>query len=286
MPVLNIYRRAFATVWPAVAALVVAWVAYVPRTPAADTAAKGDAPTTWPAGPTVINAGRGGHNTRNLLRRLDRDVLLLRPGLVVLLVGTNDLLNHGNAVAPAEYVKNVRTLVARIRAGGAKVLLLTIPPCYEPFLLRRHPKEFFAGQSPNDKIRAANAALRALAAELRVPVVDVHQLFSAVGNIGEKPESLLRNPANSRSADGVHPTPEGYRLLAVAVWQAIESASLPRRHVVCFGDSITYGAGAPGAGTSKGQTYPAILARLLRKHPRNKPEKSTQNAHSDRERKE
>src|SRR3546814_8774250 len=54
------------------------------------------------SGSTIVNAGRSGNNTRNLLARLDKDCLALRPSLVILMVGTNDM-NSRNHVPLAEY---------------------------------------------------------------------------------------------------------------------------------------------------------------------------------------
>ena len=42
---------------------------------------------------TVINAGVGGNTTRNLLKRVKKDVLAKKPDVVVMMVGTNDALN-------------------------------------------------------------------------------------------------------------------------------------------------------------------------------------------------
>ncbi len=212
---------------------------------------------------TVINAGIGGNNSRNLLKRLDKDVLAHRPQLVVLMVGSNDVLNSRNSVPLDEYRKNLEKLIGRITRGGTKLVLMTIPPCHEPYLLERHPADFYEPDGPGGRIQKANRIIRQAAKKHKIPLVDVHEIFSAKGNIGEMPESLLRNKANSNSADGVHPTPEGYRTIAAAIHRAIRKHRLPTARVVCLGDSITFGAHVKGAGTSEGETYPAVLRRLL-----------------------
>ena len=213
----------------------------------------------------VLNAGRGGHNSRDLLQRLDRDVLARCPDLVIIMVGTNDVLNHANAVPLDQYRANLLKLVRTIRAAKSRVMLLTIPPCHEPYLLKRHPAEFYQPDGPVGRIRKANATIRNVAKGTTTPLVDVFGLFEGKGHVGTAPESWLRNPANSRAEDGVHPTAEGYTAIAEAVAGAIRKHRLPHKRVVCFGDSITYGAGVKGAGTATGHTYPACLARLLDK---------------------
>jgi len=213
--------------------------------------------------PRVVNAGRGGQNTRNLLARLARDVLAHKPDLVVLIVGTNDMLNSRNAVPIAEYKANLERLVRQVRAAGSQLILLTLPPCHEPYLLTRHPAAFYADSPPARRVETANRVVRALAKKHRLPLVDVHRLITARGGATTDAASLIRNQANSRTTDGVHPTAEGYRAIAAAVRQCIRDRKLPARRVVCLGDSITFGANVKGAGTAKGETYPACLARLL-----------------------
>ncbi len=95
---------------------------------------------------------------------------------------------------------------------------------------------------------------------------NLNTVFSVLGNVGDDATSLLRNPANSGRVDGVHPTAEGYGILAVVIYQTILDHQLPTSKIVCFGDSITLGTGRPGEGTATGGTYPARLAGMLN-HP-------------------
>jgi lysophospholipase L1-like esterase len=222
-----------------------------------------------PAGaPEVINAGHGGDNTADLLARLDRDVLARAPGLVVLLAGTNDLLNSKNAVSLGDYRGNLRVLVQRIRAKGARVLLLTMPPVYAPYLLQRHPAGFYGADGPAGRIAAGNAVIREVARENQVPVVDLFAAFAAAGGASESATSLTRNEANSGQPDGVHPTAAGYRVIAGLVAGAIARENLPGiRRIVCLGDSLTFGVHVTGEGTTTGETYPAGLLRALREKP-------------------
>jgi len=213
----------------------------------------------------VINAGKGGNNTRHLLKRVDHVLAESKPDLVVLMVGTNDALNSRAMVPADEYRRNLLELIGKFRAAKAHMVLMTIVPCYGPYVIERHGEEPFAEQSPDEHVAAINAVIRDVAATGKLPLVDLNHVFTAIGEPGDGESSLLRNEANSKSRDGVHPTREGYRVIATAAFQAIEAMQEKPQRVLCFGDSITFGAGMEGAGTATGDAYPGMLARLLAK---------------------
>lgn len=214
-------------------------------------------------GQTVVNAGHGGDSSKNLLKRLDSDALSHHPSLVILLVGTNDALNHRNSVELDEYRTNLKTLIERIRYNGASILLLTPPPCNSTYVRQRHPVEFFQEKDPNTKLDDIRAVERSVAVSENIPIVELEPVFGEISK-GEVKESLLRNKANSNSEDGLHPTASGYQAIAQAVAAGIAQHGLPTKMIVCFGDSITYGVAVKGAGTALGETYPGRLADILK----------------------
>lgn len=72
---------------------------------------------------TVINAGVNGNEVRDMLARLDRDVLAHRPDLVIWQFGSNSLM-RGSPVETME--AQAREGVARIRASGAELMLMDL----------------------------------------------------------------------------------------------------------------------------------------------------------------
>jgi len=229
--------------------------------------------TALPAGDEarreIVNAGVSGNNTADLLVRLEQDVLRQRPGVVVLLVGTNDVLNSRNARSLDEYREGLQAITARIARSGSRLLLVTIPPAHGPYLIRRHSSAFYGPGGPSQLILAANGVIRRVAAENGLPVVDFFAACEQAGGATGAPDSLIRNLANSGAEDGVHPTAEGYRLLGRLVAAALAREGLGSdRRIVCLGDSITWGVHMRGEGTATGETYPAFLARALEEtHP-------------------
>ena len=185
----------------------------------------------------------------------------LKPDLTVLLIGTNDMINSAALTPLPEFEKNCDRVVRRLLESGSRVIAVTIPPCNEEILYKRHQPEKFGSMSPNARIIEANKILKNLAQKNKLPLADFHAEVMKQGTSGK--DSLIRNPDNRGGLDGVHPTPEGYRRLAELVFQTIRTNKINARRIVCLGDSITYGANVKGAGTVGGDTYPGQLLLLL-----------------------
>jgi lysophospholipase L1-like esterase len=205
----------------------------------------------------IVNAGIGGNNTADLLNRIDKDCLAHQPDLTILMIGTNDMNSMKHIPLP-QYEKNLREIMSKIVAIKSRVLLMTILPVYEPYLHTRHPESFYAPEGHAERKREVNALIRKVATDYRQDLLDMHFIFQQTGDIGEGAESLIKNMINSKVTDGVHPTPAGYRTMAVAIFEYIQQKQLPHNRVVCFGDSITFGDGG-----LEGKSYPAYLKKLL-----------------------
>lgn len=139
----------------------------------------------------VVNAGVSGDTTAGGLRRAEW-VLSQRPDVVVLALGANDGLR---GLPLAETEKNLRGIVGRAREAGARVLLcgMLIPTSYGP-----QYQEGFGRLFPR------------LAEEEGLPLVP----FLLEGVAGRKELNL---------EDGIHPNPEGQRILARNVLSALEA---------------------------------------------------------------
>ncbi len=72
-------------------------------------------------GESILNAGVSGDTTESAMARLDSDVLSHNPRIVVVGLGGNDFL-RGVPIATTE--QNLHTIIRRIQAGGAMVVLL------------------------------------------------------------------------------------------------------------------------------------------------------------------
>jgi lysophospholipase L1-like esterase len=80
----------------------------------------------------VVNAGKGGEDAPEMMKRLQNEVIDVKPDLVIWQVGTNAVLRN---LDPAETAKMVEDGVARIQASGADLVL--VDPQYSPRVTER-----------------------------------------------------------------------------------------------------------------------------------------------------
>ena len=134
----------------------------------------------------VVNAGVSGDTTAAALQRVDW-VLRSHPSIVIVALGANDGLRHQSVTAMRD---NLIAIVRRLRAAGATVLLagMHVPPNYGP-----------------DYARAFAAVFPEVARKTKIPLMP----FLLEGVAGHP---HLNQP------DGIHPTPEGQRIIADKLW--------------------------------------------------------------------
>lgn len=210
-----------------------------------------------PNEPEIINAGVGGNNTIEMLARIEQDCLAYKPRLTILMAGTNDM-NSVKHVPLDQYEKNMNEIAGRIIKSGSKLLMMTILPCYEPYLLTRHPKAFYEPEGVAGRRDQVNEVIKRVAKKHKAHLLDIGKRFVAIGKIGLDKDSLIQNEMNTNKTDGIHPTPNGYRFIGLCVYDYLTACNLPVNSIVCFGDSIT-----KGDGTTTKESYPAYLYKLL-----------------------
>ncbi len=197
--------------------------------------------------------------------QLDEDVLSKKPELVLLMIGTNDMLNDNNILTYEAYEANYQQLITRIKPH-AKLVLMTIAPINDAYILERVKPSVYGNISPQAKVDGANDIVRKLAAKNDCRLIDINHILKACGGSGTEPDSLFMNVANADINDGVHPTANGYKVIGTAVYQAISITESAVTRIVCFGDSITYGYKMEGQGTVEGDPYPAVLNRMFNQY--------------------
>jgi len=200
---------------------------------------------------TVYNKGIKGNNTEEGRARFVKDVADLHPAYVLIYFGANDALNEAKFVPLDRFTENLGWMIDQAQAAGIKPVLCTIHACAEKKLFERHPATLYGAEGPNGKVDRYNAAIRSVASTKSVPLAD----FAAQSKSAPADLKWL-------GPDGLHLTPDGYKLLAQTFLDVLKPDLAADQIVVCLGDSLTYGAMAKGQGTVEGETYPAWLKTL------------------------
>jgi len=156
---------------------------------------------------TAIPAGVSGNTSKDMLARLDRDVISKKPDWMTLSCGVNDVWHGARGVDLEPYKQNITAIVDKAQAAGIKVLILT-----STMILEDQTNAF------NQKLIPYNDFLRSLAKEKNLLLADLNADMQAaikeqMGK-GQKPGSILTN-------DGVHPNALGHELMASGILKAL-----------------------------------------------------------------
>jgi lysophospholipase L1-like esterase len=141
-----------------------------------------------------------------LLIRFRQDVVALKPRVVVILAGTNDIAGNTGLSTLEMIEDNFASMCEIARSNGIRVVLASVLPVSD------YPWK--RGLEPAPKIIALNDWIRRYAEANGHVYLDFHTAMADERG-GLSPE-LAR--------DGVHPTESGYRLMAPLLDQAIARA--------------------------------------------------------------
>ncbi len=155
-------------------------------------------------GVEVINRGIGGDSSGGMLSRFYPDVLRLRPDIVLILGGTNDIwwdLGVNSILA------NIFTIACQASYHGVTPVIGLPPPIFKKAAQRR---DFAAPMGGYDhclaKLSELIKALKSAAADHEIPTLDFyHPFFNEEGEI----------TGSYFLEDGLHANKEGHRLMAV-----------------------------------------------------------------------
>ncbi len=162
-------------------------------------------PTMFPGKP-YIGRGIGGQTTPQMLVRFHADVVALKPAVVVILGGTNDIAGNTGPSTPEMIEQNLMAMTEVAQANGIRVVLSSVLPVFD------YPWK--RGLVPAPKIVALNAWMKAYAARVGAVYLDYH--------------TAMRDERDGLRAglgdDGVHPNEAGYRIMAGLAESAITDA--------------------------------------------------------------
>ena len=157
-------------------------------------------------GKPYVNRGISGQTTAQMLLRFRQDVIGLKPAAVVILAGTNDIAGNTGTATQAMIEDNLQSMAELARAHGIRVVLASVLPVSD------YP--WRPGLQPADKVRRLNAWIGDYARRSGATYLDY---WSALADAQGGMDAKL-------AADGVHPTPAGYAVMAPLAQKAIDRA--------------------------------------------------------------
>jgi lysophospholipase L1-like esterase len=156
-----------------------------------------------------INRGISGQTTPQMLLRFRDDVIALKPRVVVILAGTNDIAGNTGPATDEQIAGHVASMVELAQAAGLRVLLLSVLPADRYW--------WNTALKPAPRIVRVNQLLQQVAQSHGVAWLDLHALL----NDGK--DGLL----HAYGEDGVHPNAAGYRTMRGPVQDALAAALRP-----------------------------------------------------------
>ena len=155
---------------------------------------------------SYINRGIGGQTSPQMLVRFRADVIALKPSVVVLLAGANDIAQNTGPSTLEMIANNIFSMVELATANNIKVILCSVLPVFD-FYWRQ-------GLEPAGKIVTLNKMISEYAYTNAIPYVDY---YSAMVDEQKGLKSMY-------SEDGVHPNKAGYEVMVPLAYEAIRLA--------------------------------------------------------------
>jgi lysophospholipase L1-like esterase len=157
-------------------------------------------------GRPYVNRGISGQTTPQMLIRFHQDVVKLKPRVVVMLCGINDIAGNTGPSTLEMIEDNIAAMAEIARANKISVVLSSVLPAFD--------FPWKPGMEPANKVIALNEWIKTYAAQHKLVYLDY---FTAM-----KDE---RNGLSKELAkDGIHPTKAGYAIMEPLAEKAIAQA--------------------------------------------------------------
>ncbi len=158
------------------------------------------------ANQSYINRGISGQTTPQMLLRFRADVIALKPKVVVILAGTNDIAGNTGPATNEMIEDNIASMCDLAKSHNIKIVLSSILPA---------SRYYWAPEMrPAPRIVELNKWIKSYAKTNKITYLD----YNTPMNDGADGLPL------KYSGDGVHPNKDGYAVMDVLVKKAIAQA--------------------------------------------------------------
>jgi lysophospholipase L1-like esterase len=158
------------------------------------------------AGKPYIDRGISGQTSEQMVLRFHQDVVDLKPAVVILLAGTNDVAENTGPMTPEMTINDFRAMLEMARANNIKFAVCSILPAADFWWHR--------GLEPAPRIRSLNQQLKAWADSEHLIWIDY---YTPMADESGGMKAAL-------SPDGVHPNASGYAIMAPLAEEGIARA--------------------------------------------------------------
>ena len=158
-------------------------------------------------GKPYVDRGISGQTTPQMLVRFRPDVIALKPKVVVILAGTNDIAGNTGPMTLEMIEDNLTSMVELAKASGIRVVLSSVMPVCDyirPQTTNRPPA----------KIIALNEWIKAFCVKHKLVYLDYYSAMLDDQNMFKK----------ELTYDGLHPNEAGYAVMEPLAEKAIASA--------------------------------------------------------------
>jgi lysophospholipase L1-like esterase len=151
-----------------------------------------------------VNRGISGQTTPQMLLRFRQDVIHLKPSIVVILAGINDIAQNTGPSTIEMIANNIISMAELAKANHINVIICSVLPAFD-FPWRE-------GLKPAEKVIKLNALLKSYSNKNKLEYVDY---YSAMVNDSNGLKKEL-------GEDGIHPNKKGYLIMEPILEKAIK----------------------------------------------------------------
>ena len=168
-------------------------------------------PTMFPGKP-YVGRGISGQTTPQMLARFRQDVVALKPKVVVILAGTNDIAGNTGPMTDEEIEGNIASMAELAKLHGVRVVLSSILPVSAYHVAPNGVPQ--TTLRPMARIRAINDWMKKYAADEKHVYLDYFPAMTdATGHLRAE-----------LSGDDLHPNAQGYAIMGPLAEAAITQA--------------------------------------------------------------
>ena len=163
-------------------------------------------------GKNYVDRGISAQTTPQMLIRFRPDVIALKPRVVVILAGTNDIAGNTGPMTNEDIQNNLASMAELAKANNIRVVLASITPVSAYHVAPNAPPQ--TTRRPVERIKAINDWMKAYAAANKHIYLDYYSaMIDASG--------MLKTEF---SEDDLHPNAAGYKVMAPLAEAAIAQA--------------------------------------------------------------